>query len=127
MTERLSREQWLRRQDEHRAAVNARVAEHEWRQGRGIAHPVEDFLFTYYQHRPNQLRRWHPGAGVVLADATDAPHRDWPHYRRDGDDVTVDLATGRIENHTRDAVLEGQPFSHVQLDIYDRGGLLVQR
>ena len=91
MVERLSREQWLQRQDEHRAAVDERVAAHEWRQGRGIAHPVEDFLFTYYQLRPNQLRRWHPGTGVVLADATDAPHRDWPHYRRDGDDVTVDV------------------------------------
>ena len=30
----------------------------------GAQHPVEDFLFTYYSHRPAQLRRWHPGAGV---------------------------------------------------------------
>jgi hypothetical protein len=32
---------------------------------------VEDFLFTYYGHRPAALRRWHPGFGVVLADAPD--------------------------------------------------------
>jgi hypothetical protein len=28
---------------------------------------VWDFLFTYYSLRPRQLRRWHPGFGVVLA------------------------------------------------------------
>ena len=30
---------------------------------------MHDFLFTYYSLRPAQLRRWHPGAGVALADA----------------------------------------------------------
>ena len=29
----------------------------------GTAHPVEDFLFTYYPFKPALLRRWHPGAG----------------------------------------------------------------
>jgi hypothetical protein len=33
-----------------------------------VAHPVEDFLFTYYAQRPAALRRWHPGYGVALAD-----------------------------------------------------------
>ncbi|HEU0100937.1 MAG TPA: 3-methyladenine DNA glycosylase [Mycobacteriales bacterium] len=40
---------------------------------RGEKHPVEDFLFTYYAHRPGQLRRWSPGAGVVLAGAPAPP------------------------------------------------------
>src|SRR5665647_3443866 len=41
--------------------------------------PVEDFLFTYYVHSPAQLRRWHPGPGVVLDGADD---RDgWTFYR----------------------------------------------
>jgi hypothetical protein len=34
-----------------------------------VKHPVHDFLFTYYSQRPAQLRRWHPGYGVRLADA----------------------------------------------------------
>ena len=34
-----------------------------------MKHPVHDFLFTYYSHGPAQLRRWHPGYGVALADA----------------------------------------------------------
>ncbi len=36
-----------------------------------VKHPVFDFLFTYYSFRPAQLRRWHPGYGVALADAED--------------------------------------------------------
>lgn len=33
----------------------------------GASHPVYDFLFTYYSFTPAQLRRWHPGFGVVLS------------------------------------------------------------
>jgi hypothetical protein len=36
-----------------------------------VSHPVEDFLFTYYSHRPAALRRWHPGFGRALEDAGD--------------------------------------------------------
>ena len=51
-------------------------------------HPVDDFLFTYYSHRPAQLRRWHPGAGVMLRDADPAEFgRD---YRADPAGVTLD-------------------------------------
>jgi hypothetical protein len=42
---------------------------------------VWDFLFTYYPWRPGQLRRWHPGPGVGLAAAAQAPHRDRRFYR----------------------------------------------
>ena len=49
------------------------------RRSRGEKHPVEDFLFTYYTLSPGQLRRWHPGAGVILLDAVG--RRDWKHYR----------------------------------------------
>lgn len=34
-----------------------------------MKHPIHDFLFTYYAHRPAQLLRWHPGFGVRLEDA----------------------------------------------------------
>ena len=36
-----------------------------------MKHPVHDFLFTYYSQRPAQLRRWHPGYGVGLADGAE--------------------------------------------------------
>jgi hypothetical protein len=44
---------------------------HLERRRRREADPVEDFLFTYYSHRPAALRRWHPGFGVVLEEAED--------------------------------------------------------
>ncbi|WP_246383550.1 3-methyladenine DNA glycosylase [Nocardioides stalactiti] len=53
----------------HADRVDSYVAPHLERREARIQHPVHDFLFTYYSYRPAQLRRWHPGYGVVLADA----------------------------------------------------------
>src|SRR3954470_15076761 len=53
----------------HAARVDAFVAPHLERREARVKHPVHDFLFTYYSQRPAQLRRWHPGHGVALADA----------------------------------------------------------
>ncbi len=53
------------------------------RKAAGDKHAIEDFLYTYYSTRPNQLRRWHPGAGVGLEGP--APHAAWRWYAdRDG-------------------------------------------
>ncbi len=41
-----------------------------------------------------------------------------------GDEVEVDFLTGRIEKLSSGEVLFGQPFSKVQLEIYQKGGLL---
>ncbi|HEU5037429.1 MAG TPA: 3-methyladenine DNA glycosylase [Nocardioides sp.] len=65
----LHREEWEARAAAHAARVDAFVAPHLARRGARVKHPVHDFLFTYYSQRPAQLRRWHPGHGVALADA----------------------------------------------------------
>lgn len=65
----LDRADWTCRRDAHAARVDRLVGGHLERRRRGEAHPVADFLFTYYAYRPAQLRRWHPGAGVGLAGA----------------------------------------------------------
>jgi hypothetical protein len=65
----LEREEWLRRAEAHRQRLASRVEPHLRRREAGEKHPVHDFLFTYYSHRPAQLLRWHPGFGVRLADA----------------------------------------------------------
>ena len=65
----LSRARWRARLAAHEARVDAWLTPHLDRRRSGRAHPVADFLFTYYSYRPAQLRRWHPGHGVVLADA----------------------------------------------------------
>lgn len=49
------------------------------RRQQGQAHPVEDFLFTYYTLKPGQFMRWHPGAGIILGDASE--RADWKFYR----------------------------------------------
>lgn len=67
----LGRAAWTARARAHEAAVDELTAGHRERRARGERHPVEDFLFEYYAHRPAHLRRWHPGPGVVLADAAE--------------------------------------------------------
>jgi hypothetical protein len=53
----------------HEARADRLVAGHLERKRRREPHPVEDFLFTYYPTRPNQLRVWHPGPGIALLEA----------------------------------------------------------
>jgi hypothetical protein len=61
---------------------------------------VEDFLFTYYSSRPRQLRRWHPGAGVVLAEADPADFG--PDYTLRSAGVTLDAA--RVRSRRGEAI-----------------------
>ncbi|MFE3450509.1 3-methyladenine DNA glycosylase [Nonomuraea sp. NPDC059194] len=65
----LDEREWQARAEAHQRRVDAWVGPHLSRRKEGTAHPVEDFLFDYYGYRPGRLRRWHPGAGVVLAGA----------------------------------------------------------
>ncbi len=65
----LTRDEWEPRAAAHAARVDDFVAPHLARRSDRVKHPVHDFLFTYYSQRPAQLRRWHPGYGVALADA----------------------------------------------------------
>ncbi|WP_310962784.1 3-methyladenine DNA glycosylase [Nocardioides terrisoli] len=59
-------EAWRAREAAHQHRVDVWVQPHLERRHRGEKHPVHDFLFTYYSHRPSALRRWHPGYGVDL-------------------------------------------------------------
>src|SRR6478735_4761225 len=85
--------QWRAQAARHVDRVQELTSGHQARSGRGIPHPVEDFLFTYYSLRPAQLRRWYPGAGVALADASDRAgwrfHQALPVAGRDADGPTV--------------------------------------
>ena len=74
--------QWRATEARHHDLVDQLTAGHRQRAGRGIPHPVEDFLFSYYSLRPAQLRRWYPGAGVGLLDAPE--RRQWPFHRQTG-------------------------------------------
>ena len=41
-----------------------------------------------------------------------------------GDSIKVDLKTGQIENLKNKKIIKAEPFSDVQLDLYQKGGLL---
>ncbi|KHK98293.1 3-methyladenine DNA glycosylase [Microbacterium mangrovi] len=76
----LPRAEWREIERAHRDRADALTAGHRERATRGERHPVEDFLFTYYSYKPAILRRWHPGAGVELADAADTDRATWRWY-----------------------------------------------
>ena len=82
---------WRARAAAHRARVQAWTLPHRERRRRGVAHPVLDFLFTYYSHRPAQLERWHPGPGVALHDADELLAVPG-HVRRPDGTVALDPA-----------------------------------
>lgn len=69
MNTRLAKSDWQSRRTAHEARVDPWIQPRLARQSRHERHAVEDFLFEYYPYRPAQLRRWHPGAGVVLEEA----------------------------------------------------------
>jgi hypothetical protein len=89
MAHRLSEEQWRPLESVHHARVDALTAAHLSRRQHDRQHPVEDFLFTYYRHRPGQLRRWNPGPGVVLEGASE--RADWKFYRYADGAARMDL------------------------------------
>src|SRR4051794_39488811 len=99
---------WLDARARHEARVDVLLAGHLARAPRREKHPVEDFLFTYYSLRPAQLRRWHPGAGVVLLGEAARERLTWREHRATPDGgVTLDDAAflarrGDTVRHVRD-------------------------
>ena len=63
----LDEAEWTGRERRHAERVDRFVLPHQQRARRGEAHPVWDFLFSYYSLKPRQLRRWHPGYGVACS------------------------------------------------------------
>jgi hypothetical protein len=85
----LAEPEWTARAAAHRARVEAFTGPHGRRAGRGEAHPVWDFLFSYYSLRPRQLRVWHPGCGTALAGPAATEYLDRAGYATSADGVTV--------------------------------------
>lgn len=67
----LPRSTWSVRAEAHRDRLLPFVSPHLARRESGAKHPIHDFLFVYYAHRPAHLLRWHPGFGVTLEDAVE--------------------------------------------------------
>ena len=78
---------WKRREHAHGERVGQFLEAHRTQPGQ--AHPVWDFLFTYYSLRPRQLRVWHPGFGVALAGESARRYLDRSGYGIGPDGVAV--------------------------------------
>ncbi|HEV2779327.1 MAG TPA: 3-methyladenine DNA glycosylase [Actinophytocola sp.] len=89
----LDEPEWRARRAAHEARVRRWTDPHQRRQSRGEKHPVLDFMFSYYSHRPARLRRWHPGPGVVLAGRGAREYLRWPAYSSCVDGIALDLGT----------------------------------
>ena len=89
MANELTEDEWRPLELTHHARVDAITADHLGRRGTARRHPVHDFLFTYYSHRPAQLRRWHPGPEVRLEGASERV--DWKFYRYADGAARLDL------------------------------------
>ncbi|NKX54332.1 3-methyladenine DNA glycosylase [Arthrobacter mobilis] len=72
---------WVPRAEAYRRRAARYTEAYLARRSAGHRHPVEDFLFTYYTHKPGQLLRWHPGPGVVLAGDEARGRAGWKYYR----------------------------------------------
>jgi hypothetical protein len=81
---------WTARLTAHQQRVDAWIEPHLRRRRRGQRHPVQDFLFDYYSYRPAQLRRWHPGPGVLLAGPAASGYLRFPGYRQTPAGVGLD-------------------------------------
>lgn len=77
----LAQSVWRAHERAHQERADAFTAAHRARKQLGEKHPIEDFLWTYYSYAPAELRRWHPGAGVILAGAGD--RANWRYYQVD--------------------------------------------
>ena len=83
---------WQARRSAHENRVRVWTGPHRERALRGEKHPVYDFLFTYYHHRPGWLKQWHPGPGVALAGDAAREYLRWKEYRSGTHGVAVDAA-----------------------------------
>lgn len=87
----LTKSDWSEKAARHAERTDLLTRDHLERKARRIKHPIDDFLFTYYNLAPAQMRRWHPGAGVVLQDAADRSEWKWYRSAASSENYTVDL------------------------------------
>ncbi|MFF5226553.1 3-methyladenine DNA glycosylase [Dactylosporangium sp. NPDC000521] len=82
-SEHLTASRWRVRRTQHEQRIDGLLKDHLAKRAAHGRHSIEEFLLTYYNFRPAQLRRWQPGPGVVLADAD--PGNFGPDFVADGD------------------------------------------
>jgi hypothetical protein len=98
LAQRLERAEWAALESAHVARADELTRGWRERAGTGASHPVDDYLYTYYPYKPRLLRRWHPGANIVLTDASASDRATWKWYASDADGVRLDTQAFRRAN-----------------------------
>lgn len=85
---------WREREAAHRRRAERWTLPGRDRRARGVPHPIDDFLFTYYQFSFGKLEAWHPEYGTALEVGGELPETlVRSPYREEGgvvfQDVTV--------------------------------------
>ncbi len=98
-----SREEWKSRQAEHLERVQALADRFAQRRSHGTKHPVEDFLFTYYNLSPAKLKEWVPPLGTAIEvtadDLLECPWLASERFIRSNGLIGLD--TGRLADSTK--------------------------
>ncbi|WP_043497982.1 hypothetical protein [Georgenia sp. SUBG003] len=83
----LAPSEWRTIEQAHATRADAFTADHRRRAATGERHPIDDFLYDYYGTKPRLVRRWHPGARIILLpdNGTPAPHHAWRWYKTTAD------------------------------------------
>ena len=78
----LTHSEWTERAAQHRSMVKRWTDPYRARRGAHQAHPVFDFLFSYYPFSLGKLEQWHPGMGFSLENSPGAtPGYNPRHYQ----------------------------------------------
>ena len=83
---------WKEKIAVHEKKISPFVNDFRSRRARGQAHPVVDFLFTYYSYRPGQLLKWSPGINLALEVEIEKPPLD-KHFKIADKICFLDLST----------------------------------
>lgn len=70
ITSALPKHRWQSLETYHRQTIDEIVEPYLGKKQHHHKDPVLDFLFEYYAFRPSHLKRWSPGLGVLLNEAT---------------------------------------------------------
>lgn len=85
MMTNLPHNEWQKIAAIHRQRAERWTIPAKRRRTRGIPHPIEDFLFTYYSFTLGKLETWHPpfGTSLEISSELPTPFKRRP-YRQDG-------------------------------------------